>query len=75
MVLLIIAMILCFFSLSGSVTSNLFEQTKEISVLRALGLTKTRMILIYIYEAFAILMSSCLIGLIIGWIVGYTMAL
>lgn len=34
-----ITMFLCFFSLSSSMTANLYEQTKEIGVMRAIGFT------------------------------------
>ena len=34
-----ITMFLCFFSLSASMSANLYEQAKEIGILRALGLT------------------------------------
>lgn len=32
-----ITMFLCFFSLSASMSANLYEQSKEIGVLRAIG--------------------------------------
>ena len=34
-----VMMFLCFFSLSASMSANLYEQTKEIGVLRSIGLT------------------------------------
>jgi len=36
----IIALVVCWFSLNSSMFANVYEQTKEISILRAMGLTK-----------------------------------
>ena len=68
-------MVLCFFALSANMTANLFEQTKEIGVLRAIGLTKGRIKLMYFYEALLLIMASCFNGIIIGVILGYTIVL
>ena len=35
-----IVMFLCYFSLVSAMTANIYEQTKEITVYRALGITK-----------------------------------
>ena len=66
---------LCFFSLSSSMSANLMEQVKEISVLRAIGNTKTMITLLFMYEAFVLVLSSSMIGMIVGFAIGYTMAL
>ena len=63
-------MLLCFFSLSGAMASNIYHQNKEIAILRAVGLTRKRITLLYIYEAFVIVFSSGLQGLIIGVVLG-----
>ena len=68
-------MFLCFFSLSASMSANLYEQKKEVGVLRAMGFTKGRVRLLYFYEALILVLSSCILGIIIGEIVGYTMLL
>jgi len=39
-VIIAITMFLCFFSLSSSMTANLYEQSKEIGVMRAIGMKK-----------------------------------
>jgi len=70
-----ITMFLCFFSLSSSMTANLYEQTKEIGILRATGMTKNRIIMLYVYESFILVMASSLLGIIIGTMVGFTMTL
>jgi len=73
--LILITMSLCFFSLSASMSSNLFEQKKEIGVLRAIGFTKCRVRLLYFYESLVLVLTSCTLGLLIGTAVGYTMVL
>ncbi len=74
-VIIAITMFLCFFSLSSSMTANLYEQTKEIGILRAIGLTKMRITLLYIYESFLLVMASSLLGILIGTMVGFTMTI
>jgi ABC-type antimicrobial peptide transport system permease subunit len=74
-VIIVITMFLCFFSLCSSMSANLMEQTKELGILRAMGFTKTRIKMLYFYEAFVLVIASCLLGVMIGIIVGYTMVL
>lgn len=74
-VIIAITMFLCFFSLSSSMTANLYEQTKEIGIMRAMGMTKMRITLLYIYESFLLVMASSLLGILIGTMVGFTMTL
>jgi len=71
----IIAMLISFFSLMSSMFTNVYEQTKEIAILRALGISKFSLYRIYIYEAFVLVMSSSLLGVLIGTVVSYTMTL
>ena len=68
-------MFLCFFSLVASMSANILDQAKEIAVLRALGMTRGRIILIYIYEAFLLVFASSMLGIFIGTLVGWTMVL
>ncbi len=70
-----IMMFLCFFSLVASMTANLYDQQKEIAVLRSIGITSYRIKLLYFYEAAILVLSSCLLGIVIGMTVGYTMML
>lgn len=70
-----ITMALCFFSLISSMTANILEQTKEIAILRAIGLTQMQIVRLYIYESFTLVFSSCIIGMFIGILIGYTMIL
>jgi len=70
-----IAMLISFFFLMSSMFTNVYEQTKEIAVLRALGINKFWMYRIYIYEAFVLVLSSSILGVMIGCVVSYTMTL
>ena len=71
----IIVLIFCIFNLTASMTINIYEQKKEISIFRALGTKKRHIIFIYIGESFILILSSSIIGSIIGSIISYTMAL
>ena len=68
-------MFLCFFSLSASMSANLYEQKKEVGVLRAMGFTKYRVRMLYFYESLVLVVTSCVLGVLIGTMVGYTMLL
>ena len=68
-------MFLCFFSLSASMSSNLYNQKKEVAILRATGFTKYRVRMLYFYESLILVLSSCILGILIGVLVGYTMLL
>ena len=74
-VVIAITMFLCFFSLSASMSANLYEQKKEVGLLRSMGLTKYRIKALYFYEALVLVFSSCVLGVGIGCIVGETMLL
>lgn len=69
----LIILIYCFFNLSATMIINIYEQQKEIAVLRALGMTSRSINLIYVAEAVIIIISASLVGLIIGTIIAWTM--
>ena len=56
-------------------TANIMEQSKEIGILRSMGYTKFKIVILYMFEAFALVLASSLLGVFIGTIVGYTMVL
>ena len=56
-------------------SANLYEQKKEVGVLRAMGFTKYRVKALYFYESLILVLSSCVLGVLIGTAVGYTMLL
>ena len=70
-----IVLIFCLFNLTASMTINIFEQKKEIAIMRSLGMKKRHVIFVYIAEAFILILTSSIIGSIIGSIISYTMAL
>ena len=70
-----IMMFLCFFSLTAAMTANIYDQSKEIGVLRSIGLTKNRIRLLFFYEAAILVFAACLMGVLVGTTVGYTMVL
>lgn len=74
-VIIAIMMFLCFFSLSTSMSANLLEQTKEIGVLRSMGVAKIRIKLLYFYEAMIVVFTACILGVLVGTFVGYSMKL
>lgn len=43
--------------------------------MRAIGITKNRLRMLYFYEALVLVFASCILGVIIGMLVGYTMML
>jgi ABC-type antimicrobial peptide transport system permease subunit len=70
-----VAMLIASFSLVSSMYTNIYEQTKEIGVVRAIGMRQSWLKRIYMYEAFILVLSSSLLGIIIGSAVGYTLLL
>ena len=54
-------------------SANLYEQKKQVAVLRAMGVTKIRIKLLYFYEAMVLVVASCTLGVFIGVLIGYTM--
>ena len=70
-----IMMFLCFFALQASMTANIYEQTKEIGVLRSIGFTSYRISTLYFYEALLLVLASSILGVLIGVLVGTTMVI
>eukprot|EP01107_Rhizomastix_libera_P002342 TRINITY_DN1404_c0_g1_i2.p1 TRINITY_DN1404_c0_g1~~TRINITY_DN1404_c0_g1_i2.p1 ORF type:complete len:1049 (-),score=196.85 TRINITY_DN1404_c0_g1_i2:241-3345(-) len=66
-----VAMLTSFFSLTSSMVANVHEQTKELAVLRAVGMEKRWMYRLYIYEAFCVVFTSSLFGILIGTMIGF----
>ena len=70
-----VVLIFCLFNLTASMTINIYEQKKEIAIMRSLGMKRRHVIFVYISEAFILILSSSIIGTIVGSIISYTMAL
>ncbi len=70
--LTVVGLGLCFFSLLASTMANVAEQTKDIAVLRAIGLSGPKVVRVFVYEAFALVMSASLLGILVGTSVAWT---
>ena len=73
LVVAIIAGLLCFFVLWLSFTANVNENSWEFAVLRSVGITAARVISLYVYEAFAIVLACVILGTVIGLVVAIMM--
>ena len=69
----VVVMFICFFSLVASMFTNVNEQAKEIGILLALGINKSWLKRIYIYEAFILVFASSLMGIFIGVVISWSM--
>ena len=56
-------------------SANLYEQTKELGILRAMGLRAGHIIALYTYEAFVLVLASSLLGILVGILVAFTMVI
>lgn len=65
-VLAVVVMFLCFFSLLASVATNIREQQREIGVLRAVGLSPSRLARLYAHEASLLVAAAALLGTGVG---------
>ncbi|CEM14256.1 unnamed protein product [Vitrella brassicaformis CCMP3155] len=54
----VVVMVLCFLSLVSSTAANIFERTKEMAILRSIGVTKARVTTLFIYQAFVLITSA-----------------
>lgn len=43
--------------------------------MRAIGISKCRIVMLYFYESSVLVIASCLLGVMVGTIMGYTMTL
>ena len=68
-------LVFCFFNLSSTMTINIFNQTKEIAIFRAMGMKKRSVTFILVVEAITLIFSSSIVGFLIGSILGYTMSI
>jgi hypothetical protein len=66
----VVAMIVCFFSLAASMFANISESGKEIGILRAMGMRRTRLCAVFAIEAVVLIVAASAVGCTIGWVVG-----
>src|SRR5690606_26401930 len=71
----LVAMLIASFSLTSSMYTNIFEQSKEIGIMRSIGIGKWWLRRIFLYEAFILVLASSFLGVLIGCAVGYTLVL
>jgi len=70
-IMLIFTIIIALFGVFASTYSNVAESTKTIGILKAIGLKNRDVDGIFILESSILTMSSCLLGGIVGYILGY----
>eukprot|EP01103_Thecamoeba_quadrilineata_P013162 TRINITY_DN3567_c0_g1_i2.p1 TRINITY_DN3567_c0_g1~~TRINITY_DN3567_c0_g1_i2.p1 ORF type:complete len:1198 (-),score=214.19 TRINITY_DN3567_c0_g1_i2:59-3133(-) len=71
----LVASVVCFFGLWLSFAANIRENSWELGVLRALGLTANQVLRVYIYEALCIVVTSTILGSMIGVMIAVTLTL
>ena len=64
---------LAFLGISNTILLAILERTKEIGMMRALGMTDKQMILTYMYEAGALGLIGSVLGIIVGCLINYPM--
>eukprot|EP00708_Paratrimastix_pyriformis_P001987 GAFH01000724.1.p1 GENE.GAFH01000724.1~~GAFH01000724.1.p1 ORF type:complete len:1155 (+),score=530.18 GAFH01000724.1:461-3466(+) len=74
-VVAVIAIILCFFVLWLSFTSNVRENSWEFGVLRSLGLTGWQTVRVYVYEGLALVFACIILGSLSGFLIAITLTL
>ena len=62
----IVTMVMCFFILWLSFTANVHENSWEFGVLRALGVNQFQVVMVYVYEAMTVVVTSLVLGTTIG---------
>ena len=72
---IVVGMFLSFFSLIVSMARNTIHKAKEIGLLRSIGYTKVTIQRILFLEALTLVLSSSILGLISGTIMGYLLAM
>ncbi|KAL0483814.1 hypothetical protein AKO1_014032 [Acrasis kona] len=68
-----IAVLLCFFMLTVSFTANVKENSWEFGVLRSIGLSVSKLVRAYIYEALVLVISAFFCGTVIGLAIAMTL--
>ncbi|KAA6401809.1 MAG: hypothetical protein EZS28_002658 [Streblomastix strix] len=58
----------------SSMSTNVMEQSKEIGIMRALGLQRFQLVRIYVEEAFILVITAAVMGIIVGLVLGYILA-
>ncbi|MDR3000156.1 MAG: FtsX-like permease family protein [Fibromonadaceae bacterium] len=72
-VLTMLLFVLAFLGISNTILMAVLERTKEIGMMRALGMTDNQMVLIYMFEAGFLGLIGSIFGIILGCAINYPM--
>ncbi|MDR0302096.1 MAG: FtsX-like permease family protein [Treponema sp.] len=72
-VLIFLLFILSFLGISNTILLAILERTKEIGMMRAMGMTDSQMIMTYMLEAGFLGLIGSVLGIILGCIINYPM--
>ncbi len=73
-VILTTTILICLFGLVSSSYSTIIERKKEIGILRTLGLKGKDINRLFVLESLIIMLSSGIIGVIVGWSTGWLLS-
>ena len=65
----VVTQLMCFFILWLSFTANVHENSWEFGVLRALGVNQFEVVMVYVYEALTVVLTSLALGTTIGLVI------
>ena len=71
----LIALVLSFFLIWISFNANIRENICEFGIIRAIGLSKEQTMRVYLYEATVLILSSIIVGTLIGIFISNTLVL
>jgi len=71
----VVSIAMCFFAAWLSFSATIRENSRELGVLRALGLTGNQTLVVYVTEAMAVVTTAFLLGTVIGIAVSITLTL
>jgi ABC-type lipoprotein release transport system permease subunit len=72
-VMTILCLSLSLFSLISTMSANIVEQSKELAILRCVGLSKFAISRVFMYESVVVILTGAFIGLVVGVSLGWTM--
>ena len=68
-----ITMFLCFYTLSVRISTRLYNERRDVAILRSVGMTKYRIKTLYLYEAVTQVLTSCILGAGVGSLIGFVL--
>jgi len=71
-ILTVLALSLALFSLISTMAANIVEQSKELAIMRCIGLNRFSISRIFLYESLIVILTGGFIGLVIGTAIGWT---